>query len=1700
MLFARAGHSATMLPNGKVMVMGGIGTGGSVVAQAELFDPNSQSFAALSSGPTPRAYHTATLLTDGRVAIIGGVDSDGNVLATIALWDFRNQQTAKATAQLDAARWNHTAILCPDGTVLVSGGLDANGKPVATTEVFDPQSLAVGVQAGSSTNSYSTTTTVSVVASLPSDGAVEVPLDSLIALRFSAPIQVQSVSQASVTLSGLEGIIEALVVPAEDGRLAFLTPNNSLLPGSTYTVSVSGVLDSSGNNIAAFQASFTTAGQPLPPDGEQWVPDASNFNGDWRSGRAKSAAESQASLYAREGQTAVSGLVLTLDGRPLANVTLQIGTNRTRSDGTGRFLLTSAASGHQVLLIDGTTANTPHKVYGLFEDGIDIKQGHTNVLPYTIWMPLLDMAHAVKIPSPTTSETVVTTPLIPGLELHLPPGTVIYDRQGKVVTQVSITPVPIDRPAFPLPFGLNVPTYFTIQPGSAYVRVPGGAGARLIYPNYVHLIPKSRSDFWNYDPNLRGWFVYGKGTVNASATQIIPDPGVMLYEFTGAMISPLPWGSPPAPPPARNPKADPVDPSTGLFIYQKTDLFLSDVISLSLTRAYRQADPTPRAFGIGTNHPYDIFLSSYGETNFYQADVILADGTDIHYVCQSNCSSTDPYDELYQNTTSPTAFYGSQLNWNGNGWTVALKDGTKYNFPWLQSGINSIQDRYGNTITIDHDGNERVTKVTSPNGRWLQFSYESTTCKSCATAVTDNIGRKVAYAYDAQSRLTSVTDANGGVWQYTYDSNNEMTSITDPKGIVYLSNQYDSNGRVTLQTEADGSTYQFSYQSAGSLNSPNYLVTQATITDPRGDVEQMSFNASGYASYDTRAANVPGLSQTTAYFQNPICSGSNANPSSNVVTNVIDALSRQTYYAYDCMGNLTSVTQLAGTGNAVTTSFTYDPKFNQLTSITDPLGHQTTFTRDNVSNLTAIVDALQDNTTFTYNSEGQVTSITDGTGQNTAQFSYDPVSADLIGITDPAGQTTLRFVDGAGRLVAVTNPLGQRTTYQYDALNQVLSITDPLQGVTSFGYDGNGNLLTVTDANHNSTAYGYNNMDRPTNRTDPLGRTESFQYDLGGNLVQFTDRRGKVAQYGYDALNRITSVQFGVTAPNTYESQITYAYDAGNRPTQISDSAAGNITPQFDGLDRLTQEATPQGSVSYTYDLAGRRSAMTVQGQPAISYTYDNANRLTQISQGTTAVSFAYDAANRRTALTLPNGVTVAYGYDQDSRIAGMTYTAGSTALGNLTYAYDAASRRTQVGGSFAQTNLPQPVAAASYDAANELLQWGSSSLAYDSSGNLVNDGVNQYAWNARNQLVSMSGSTTAAFQYDAHGRRISKTIAGATTGFLYDGVNAAQELSGTTPTANMLSGGVDEIFMRTDSTGAYSFLADGLGSTVGLADSSGVLQTQYTYEPFGNTTVAGTSSNSFQYTGRENEGTGLYFYRARYYNPQLGRFISEDPLGFAGGDGNLYAYVFNSPTNFFDPIGLDAWTSFGGGVRAVGGLFEAGAGFGFGAATSWTGIGAVAGAAVGLHGLDEAQAGLRQLFSGCHVDSFTSQGLQGIGLSQSAANLTDAGISVLGSLGTGVATQAIEAGGLQNIFYYEAGQSTMSSSEFAESAADPVERGMQRVADQGWLRSLFSGLGAPSQFAKTIPKGLTPLGNGALGAVGGTANALSGRDCGCGH
>lgn len=164
----------------------------------------------------------------------------------------------------------------------------------------------------------------------------------------------------------------------------------------------------------------------------------------------------------------------------------------------------------------------------------------------------------------------------------------------------------------------------------------------------------------------------------------------------------------------------------------------------------------------------------------------------------------------------------------------------------------------------------------------------------------------------------------------------------------------------------------------------------------------------------------------------------------------------------------------------------------------------------------------------------------------------------------------------------------------------------------------------------------------------------------------------------------------------------------------------------------------------------------------------------------------------------------------------------------------------------------------------------------------------------------------TASFVYDALGRRVSKTINGQTTQYQYDGNDIVAEINNGAVSTTYLRGlNIDEPFVRRSGSGDEHYLSDALGSTLALTDNTGAVTTRYSYDPFGNTTVTGTSNNPFQYTGRENDGTGLYYYRARYYSPKLQRFISEDPIGFAGGDVNFYAYVLNNPVNLIDPLGL---------------------------------------------------------------------------------------------------------------------------------------------------------------------------------------------------
>jgi len=322
--------------------------------------------------------------------------------------------------------------------------------------------------------------------------------------------------------------------------------------------------------------------------------------------------------------------------------------------------------------------------------------------------------------------------------------------------------------------------------------------------------------------------------VTDDETQVRPDADTFIYEFTGAM-----FGTPFTPPDWWPAVADfftggdPVDLGSGLFVMDHTDLALPDVTPISLTRTYRQNDANNRGWGPGWSHPYFVYL--WSAQPYQQVDLILPDGGRVHYVRTS--PGIGFADAVFEHTGTPSAFYKSHIVFNGTGWDLTLKDGTKLVF--LDNGpLTLIVDRYGNRtslVRLGPDPKGNIDVIRSSNGRWIQLTYDTI---NRITRAEDNSGGAVTYDYtaaDATGRLWKVHDAAGGITEYGYDANSRLRTIKDAKLITYLTVDYDANGRVQKQTQADNTTFQFAYTLDG-----NGKVTQTDVTDPRTFVRRVT--------------------------------------------------------------------------------------------------------------------------------------------------------------------------------------------------------------------------------------------------------------------------------------------------------------------------------------------------------------------------------------------------------------------------------------------------------------------------------------------------------------------------------------------------------------------------------------------------------------------------------------------------------------------------------------------------------------------------------------------------------------------------------------------------------------------------------------------------------------------------------------------
>ena len=377
----------------------------------------------------------------------------------------------------------------------------------------------------------------------------------------------------------------------------------------------------------------------------------------------------------------------------------------------------------------------------------------------------------------------------------------------------------------------------------------------------------------------------------------------------------------------------------------------------------------------------------------------------------------------------------------------------------------------------------------------------------------------------------------------------------------------------------------------------------------------------------------------------------------------------------------------------------------------------------------------------------------------------------------------------------------------------------------------------------------------------------TYEYDDIGNVTSVTDSLGGQNAYVYDALNR--AIQIAQSGSSVNDKRVDFAY---------------NNLGQFEAIDRYD-------------DLTG------LQLVARTDYQYDELNRLDRLSHnnGTDDLAFydfAYDASSRITEIESIDGIS-RYEYDDRSQLT----EADHSFQEDETYSYDENGNRTNDGYA-TETN-------------NRLQSDGVYNYEYDNEGNLIRKTdiatgeETVYTWDYRNRLARVeTPSQTVEYGYDAGDRRISKTVDGVTTGFVYDGDDVLLEFENSSLDKRYLHGvGIDQVLAQEEAGEVLWHLTDHLGTVRDLVNSDGEVVNHITYDSFGN--VVGETDDTidtrYLFTGREfDDEIGLYYYRARYYDGSIGRFISEDPIGFNGGDANLYRYVGNSPTNAIDPNGLE--------------------------------------------------------------------------------------------------------------------------------------------------------------------------------------------------
>ena len=840
-------------------------------------------------------------------------------------------------------------------------------------------------------------------------------------------------------------------------------------------------------------------------------------------------------------------------------------------------------------------------------------------------------------------------------------------------------------------------------------------------------------------------------------------------------------------------------------------------------------------------------------------------------------------DDTACNYTGDGNLYGANGFYNPQRFQLTTRSGQVIVLD-AKVGLISMTDRNGNSLTIDASG------VHTSSGTSINYTRDTT---GRITTITGPSGQTLHYAYSSAGDLASSTSPNGAVTNYTYDSSHHLLQTVGPGGPIQTL-RYDSNGRLS------------------------------SITDGAGKTTQVS-------------SDLTGQQQT-----------------------IIDATGRlTTVITYDDVGDAVQIDRISG-GTTLTTRIAYDAA-GHILKITDALGGTTSAVYDSAGHMTSLTDPMGTTSNYSYDSLGDVTAVTAPGGVPLVTMTYD-AAGNLMTITDAGGNRTSISYDHAGNMVTRTDAVGRATSYTYtasgnmasatdsagvtrftsDASGRVTSATDPNGRTTALTYDSDGNLLTQTDGGAHQRTWTYDGLDRQVSFTDANGNRSTLTYDAAGHVASVTDGNGVTVTRTFDPNGRL------LTASAPDGSSASFTYDGFGRMASAT-SPASLLTFTYDALDHLVSQTTgggqPANTLTFSYDANGRRIS-TTGPEGTATYRYDSLSNLVGLTDaGSGDFTFSYDSALRLKTLLRPDGVSDNNTYDASGQLTLRISSFGATTLASQSYTYSSSGQRlsrtdlTNTAtyqfdpaaqlSAVANSSPSVPGESYTYDAAGNRTASGSSTVAYDTGGRMVrygtttytydNDGqrisatdsagrVTNYSWNAFRKLVAviMPGGTTVKYRYDALGRRVEVAQGSTVNHYAYDGQNLRLQYNGSALAASYTFAPETKapLEVRQGNT-PYYYLSDAQGSAVGLADQAGNLVATQRYDSFGNPlSSSGSVANALTYIGQQFDASaGLYFLNARYYDPQTGSFLSQDPLPNV----NPYTYALNDPVDISDPSGADA-------------------------------------------------------------------------------------------------------------------------------------------------------------------------------------------------